>query len=162
MMPMVEANRMARRASAAALTFLLVLATGAGFSLGAGAARSPAEDEKSSADVLKALQGTWVSANENVELKWTFEGETLKATVNGTDYTCKVKLDATAKPNATADFLIDEGPEDAKGKTSKAIYKLDGEKLIICVSHPGKDRPKQFESAEGEAYLFELKKEKKS
>jgi uncharacterized protein (TIGR03067 family) len=159
---MVETNRMARHASAAALTFLLVLAIGAGLSLGAGAARSPADDEKSSADILKALQGTWVSANENFELKWTFEGETLKATVNRSDYTCKVKLDATAKPHATADFLIDEGPEDAKGKTSKAIYKLDGEKLKICVSHPGKDRPKEFATTEDEAYLFELKKEKKS
>ena len=105
------------------------------------------------------MKGTWVSARRMIDSKWTFEGETLKATVNGLDYTCKVKLDPKAKP-ATIDFIIDEGPEDAKGKTSKCIYKLDGEKLTLCVSLPGKDRPKEFEQTEGESFLFELKKEK--
>ncbi len=84
----------------------------------------------------------------------------LKASVNGTDYTCKVKVDPEAKPHATIDLTIDDGPEEAKGKISKAIYKLDGEKLTLCVSVPGKDRPKAFEQAPDEAYLFELKKQK--
>jgi uncharacterized protein (TIGR03067 family) len=76
------------------------------------------------------------------------------------DYTCKVKIDVDAKPNPTLDLMIDEGPEDAKGKLSKCIYKLDGEKLTVCVSAPGKERPKEFVPAEDEAYLFELKKAK--
>jgi uncharacterized protein (TIGR03067 family) len=78
------------------------------------------------------------------------------------DYTCKVTIDAKAKPHPSADFAIEEGPEDSKGKTSKCIYKLDGEKLTLCVSLPGKDRPKEFAQTEDEAYLFELKKQKKS
>ena len=76
------------------------------------------------------------------------------------DFTCKVKIDSKAKPHATIDLLIDEGPEDAERKTSMGIYKLDGEKLTLCVSHPGKDRPQEFEQTEGESHLFELKKEK--
>ena len=71
-----------------------------------------------------------------------------------------MKIDTEAKPFATIDLVIDEGPEDAKGKTSKGIYKLDGEKLTICVSAPGKDRPKEFTQVEDEAYLFAMKKQK--
>jgi uncharacterized protein (TIGR03067 family) len=140
---------------------LLFAAIGSGIALSAGADRAFGADEKSSAEVLKAFQGTWVTAAEGLDSKWTFEGETLKATVNGVDYTCKVKVDSNAKPHPTVDLAVDEGPEEAKGKTSKGIYKLDGEKLTLCVSVPGKDRPKEFAQAEDEAYLFELKKEKK-
>jgi uncharacterized protein (TIGR03067 family) len=150
-------NRMSPRASATGLAALLVVAIGAALLLGGGAPRALADDD-ASAEALKTLKGTWVS-DEGIDSKWTFEGETLKASVNGLDYTCKVKLDPKAKP-ATIDLLIDEGPEDSKGKTSKCIYKLEGEKLILCVSMPGKDRPKEFEQAEGESYVFELKKEK--
>jgi uncharacterized protein (TIGR03067 family) len=146
------------RASATGLSILLALAVGMALVLGGGAVRVLADDASSASDALKALKGTWVSA-EGIDSTWTFEGETLKASVNGLDYTCKVKIDPKAKP-ATLDFIIDEGPEDSKGKTSKCIYKFEGEKLILCVSHPGKDRPKEFEQTEGESYVFELKKEK--
>ncbi len=156
---MAFVNRMHSRSRALAtgLTALLTLAVGAALVLGGGGSRALAADETAT-DALKTLKGTWVS-DEGIDSSWTFDGETLKATVNGLDYTCKVKVDPKAKPMAL-DLLIDEGPEDAKGKTSKCIYKLDGEKLILCVSLPGKDRPKEFEQSEGEAYLFELKKEK--
>jgi uncharacterized protein (TIGR03067 family) len=118
------------------------------------------DDDKAQTEALKALEGTWVTKeNEGIEAKWVFAGASLKASVNGMDYSCKVKLDPAAKPHATADFLIDDGPEDAKGKTSKAIYVLDGDKLKICVSHPGKDRPKDFQQVPDEAELFELKKQ---
>jgi uncharacterized protein (TIGR03067 family) len=164
-------NRTATGASASALMALLTVAIG--FSLGVlGSANhsladvkktNPADTKKGKSDSLKAFQGTWQTAeNEGIDAKWTFEGTTLKATVNGVDYTCKVDLDAEAKPHPTMDLVIDEGPDDAKGKTSKAIYKLDGEKLTICVSMPGKDRPKDFMQVEDEAYLFELKKQKKN
>jgi uncharacterized protein (TIGR03067 family) len=123
-----------------------------------GAAR--AADDKQ-AEALKALEGTWVTKeNEGIEGKWIFTGASVKVSVNGMDYTCKVKLDPAAQPNATADLEIEEGPEDAKGKVSKAIYKLDGDKLKICVSHPGKDRPKEYEQVPDEAVLFELTKQK--
>jgi uncharacterized protein (TIGR03067 family) len=144
-------NRTGSRAWATGLAALLVLG---------GAAGVAAADDTSPADALKALKGTWVS-EEGIDSTWTFEGETLKASVNGMDYTCKVKADPKAKP-MNLDLLIDEGPEDSKGKTSKCIYKFDGEKLILCVSMPGKDRPKEFEQTEGESYVFELKKEKKA
>jgi len=156
---MAVTNRMGLRASAAGLTTLLTLAIWAGLSLGGGTARALGDDKPQS-ELLKPLQGTWGTEGEGLEAKWTFDGEKVKATVNGTDYNCKAKVDTAAKPFATIDLLIEEGPEDAKGKTSKGIYKLDGEKLTICVSAPGKDRPKEFTQVEDEAYLFTMKKQK--
>jgi uncharacterized protein (TIGR03067 family) len=112
---------------------------------------------------MKAIQGTWVSPeNSNLEAKWVFKGETLTASVNGMDYEGKVKIDDKAKPHATLDIELTEGPEDVKGKTAKAIYKLDGDKLIVSVSTPGRDRPKDFEPQPDEVHVFELKKEKKA
>ena len=108
---------------------------------------------------IKALQGTWVtSESDSLDAKWVIKGETLVATVNGMEYVGKLKVDDKAKPHSTLDIALTEGPEDAKGKTAKGVYKLDGEKLVIAVSHPGRDRPKDFEPVPDEVYLFELKK----
>jgi uncharacterized protein (TIGR03067 family) len=155
----VVTNRIGMRASAAGLTTLLSLAIWAGLGLSEGTARTLGDDKPQS-ELLKPFQGTWMTEGDGLDAKWTFEGEIVKATVNGTDYKCKVKVDAEAKPHPTIDLLVDEGPEEAKGKTSKGIYKLDGEKLTLCVSVPGKDRPKEFAQAEDEAYLFAMKKQK--
>lgn len=152
-------NRMGTRVSGSGLACLLVLAISAGFELTGSTSSALAADENTSAEALKSLKGTWVTEDSDIDSKWTFEGETVKASVNGIDYTCKVKIDPKAKPHSTVDFLIDEGPEESKGKTSQSIYKLDGEKLTLCVSLPGKDRPKDFEQAE-ETFVFKLKKEK--
>jgi uncharacterized protein (TIGR03067 family) len=127
----------------------------------ANAPRSP-DDEAAEAAALKAIQGTWVTPeNSNLEAKWVFKGNKLTASVNGMDYEGNVKIDDKAKPHATLDIELTEAPEDAKGKTAKAVYKLDGDKLIVCVAHPGHDRPKDFEPQPDEVYVFELKKEKK-
>ena len=60
------------------------------------------------------------------------------------EYTCKGKVDKDAKPLPRIDLVIEDGPEEAKGKTSKGIYKLDGEKLTLCVSVPGKRSAQGF------------------
>jgi len=121
------------------------------------------DDDKEQAEAVKAFEGTWVTEeNAGIEAKWVFTGTSVRATVNGMDYGCKMKLEPATKPNSTADFVIEDGPEDAKGKMSKAIYKLEGDKLTLCVSHPGKERPTKFEDVPEEAVLFQLKKQKKS
>jgi len=35
---------------------------------------------------------------------------------------------------------------ELKGKPGLGIYKLDGEKLTLCYTLPGKERPTKFES----------------
>ena len=134
--------------------------TAAGLAL-VGSPLSPAvaADDAAVAPALKAIQGTWATSDSSeIEAKWEFKGDILKASVNGMDYVGKIKVDDKAKPHSTLDIELTEGPEDAKGKTAKAVYKIDGDKLVIAVSHPGQDRPKDFEPVPDEVYLFEMKK----
>jgi uncharacterized protein (TIGR03067 family) len=152
---MAATKRLASEACTTGLTIALALSAALGLAL--SSARAFGDD---TADALKPFQGSWKTDGEGIDATWTFEGANLKATVNGQDYACKVTADPAAKPNGTLDLAINEGPEESKGKVSKAIYKLDGEKLTLCVSAPGKDRPKEFAQIEDESYLFVLKKQK--
>lgn len=139
---------------------LAALATGLGLVVAPGLVSA---DEKKVDETLKAIQGTWVPTDgSSIDSKWAFDGDNLKTSVNGVDYVCKITVDPKATPHATVDLAIKDGPDEAKGQTSKAIYKVDGEKLILCVALPGRDRPSKFEQDGDDAYLFELKKEKKS
>ncbi|WP_165219912.1 TIGR03067 domain-containing protein [Aquisphaera insulae] len=119
-----------------------------------------AADETAPAAALKALEGTWAtSSSDALDSKWIIKGETVEVTVNGMEYKGKLKADDKAKPSSTLDIELTEAPGDAKGKTAKAIYKLEGEKLTVAIAVPGNDRPKEFEQSPDEVYLFELKKE---
>ena len=55
------------------------------------------------------------------------------------------KLNPAATPKEI-DMMVAETPkDDFKGKTSLAIYELDGDTLKWCANAPGKDaRPKEF------------------
>jgi len=144
--------------------FLLTAALTIGVGL-AGVVSGPAsadEKVKKVDESLKAIQGTWVSVEDSgFDSIWIFDGDDLKSSVNGNEYISKVTADPKAKPHATVDIDIKDGPDESKGKTCKCIYKLDGEKLVLCLALPGRDRPKEFEQVDDEAYVFELKKEKK-
>jgi uncharacterized protein (TIGR03067 family) len=141
--------------------FALVCSLGL-LTLAAGVAtRTASADDAAISPAIKAIQGTWVtSENDSLDAKWAFKGENVEVSVNGQEYIGKIKADDQAKPHPTLDIAISEGPEETKGKTGKAIYKLDGEKLLISVSLPGHDRPKDFEAVPDEVYRFELKKKK--
>lgn len=119
-----------------------------------------ADDAELTGD-LKKLQGTWTNAgSDGPDSTWKFDGEKVKATVNGDDYSCSIKLDEKAEPHASIDVTIKDGPDDSKGKTVKGIYKFEGKKLHLCVAMPGQDsRPKSFESIESESHHFQLEKE---
>ncbi len=111
---------------------------------------------------LKKMQGTWVNAAEGeAELRWVFNGTTVKSTVNGVEYTSTITVAEKAEPLPTIDFAVTDGPEEFKGKKTLGIYKIDGDKLTICVAMPdtGK-RPSELKAVQDEAFLFELKRDK--
>jgi uncharacterized protein (TIGR03067 family) len=127
--------------------------------LGAGA-RLPAADDKPADGDLKKIQGKWTApAGDGGKVTYTFDGHKLKVGAPSRAYTMTVTLDSEAKPDRTIDLRIDEGPEDAKGKTSKGIYKFDGEKFVFCFRPEG-DRPSKFETVGYEQIVVELSRAK--
>ena len=107
---------------------------------------------------LKALEGVWTQDADGHENTWTFKGTNCKRDAPTRKYDMTMTLDAKATPKSV-DFKTDKGPEDAEGKTLKAIYKLDGDKLTICLGVM-EDRPKEFKQEEGSTFVFELKRKK--
>jgi uncharacterized protein (TIGR03067 family) len=122
-----------------------------------------ADDAKKVDGDLKTLQGSWVrDGDDGPDVKFTFEGDDLKVTVDGMDYKTTITVDSKANPHPSIDLTIKEGPGDSAGKKAKAIYKIDGKKLLFRVSLPGIDtRPSDFKVEDPDSHLFQLKKEEK-
>jgi uncharacterized protein (TIGR03067 family) len=120
---------------------------------------------------LEKLKGAWVVAKGEAggqELPKEFLSS-IVLTLEGDKYTVEgipdgkqsgdLKLDAT-KDKKEMSIEVKEGAQS--GTTTKAIYKLEDEKLIVCYSFGGDEFPKEFKAAEGEPYLlitYERKKE---
>jgi uncharacterized protein (TIGR03067 family) len=120
-----------------------------------------AADDKDGGD-LKKLEGKWTtsSGQGGDKITYSFKGNKLKVEAPTRTYEMTVTLDATAKPEKSIDFKIDEGPDDAKGKTCKGIYKFDGgDKFIFCFRPEG-DRPEKYEQVGYEQIVSELKRVK--
>ncbi len=111
---------------------------------------------------LKALEGEWtVKSGSGEEVLYKFKGDKLEIKAPSRSYKMTVKIDPTAKPEKTIDFQIDDGPDDAKGKTSKGIYKLedDNNTFVFCFRGEG-DRPDKYEQVGFEQILSKLKRKK--
>jgi uncharacterized protein (TIGR03067 family) len=121
---------------------------------------------------MKKLQGTWIltalttdgNATANVA-EWDF-----KLTIKGNKYTVRVRgrttLEGTIKINPTRKPKVFEethttGPK--KGQASVGIYKLEGDRLTLCLPETGKDnRPTEFVSKSGTQHeLTVFKRDKK-
>jgi uncharacterized protein (TIGR03067 family) len=112
-------------------------------------------------DDLKKLEGKWtVPSGGGGAVTYTFKAKTLKIEAPSRKYEMTITLDAAAKPDKTIDLKIDEGPDDAKGKTSKGIYKFDGNDKFIFCFRPEGDRPTKFEMVGFEQILTELTRAK--
>ncbi len=114
-------------------------------------------DEPKASD-LDRLQGTWaivsMEFSGNPANPEDIEGRVL--VIKGEDFTDSrkdevfakgtLKLDPKAKPK-TLDATFSEGA--LEGKTSLAIYELDGDTLKVCVSQDEGERPKALSTEPG-------------
>ena len=117
-------------------------------------------DEAKVSGDLKKMQGTWILKAGDNKVPWVFEGDTMKTRFNEEDYVTKVTVNDKASPHPSIDFEIIQGAEDAKGKVAKGIYKLEDDKLIVCVALPDTDsRPNEFKGLQNETMLFSLTRE---
>jgi uncharacterized protein (TIGR03067 family) len=119
-----------------------------------------AAEDKDGGD-LKKLEGKWTapSGQAGDKVTYSFKGNKLKIETPSRSYEMTVTLDAAAKPEKSIDFKIDEGPDDAKGKTCKGIYKFAGDKFIFCFRPEG-DRPEKYEQIGYEQIVTELTRAK--
>jgi uncharacterized protein (TIGR03067 family) len=115
---------------------------------------------------LKALQGSWKTVGLEIAgkslpkdglLDFTFEiGADGKSKAKAPqDETLAMITVNPKKTPKTIDNLHETGPE--KGKKQYGIYKLEGDKLTVCITRAGSDeadRPKEFTSKDSSNVLF--------
>ena len=125
---------------------------------------------------LKALQGKWKAVTLEAGGKplpkdavpdFTY---TIRADGKATgkmpkgEYTAAITVDPKRDPK-TIDNLHESG--DQKGKKQYGVYKLEGDKLTVCITAPGRaeaDRPKDFNTKDTANVLFvfeRIKEDKK-
>lgn len=124
---------------------------------------------------LKALQGKWKAVALEAGGKalpkeaipdFTFTiGADGKSTgkMAGSEYSATIAVNPKKDPK-TMDNTHESGA--AKGKKQFGVYKLEGDKLTVCITAPGseeKDRPKDFATKDTQyaVFVFERVKEDK-
>jgi uncharacterized protein (TIGR03067 family) len=110
-----------------------------------------------------ALYGTWSCVSAIVDGKSLPEETTKLLRLTITEHTYKTEKGPevlfessyttdSAKNPREIDMLGTEG--ELKGKQAQGIFALNGDRLEICYTMPGSERPKRFESVPGsKAYL---------
>ena len=108
--------------------------------------------DKAVDEEIAKWQGTWKAVSMEHDGKSTppEKLQPIKLTVEGANYHFQngefsergaYKFDPKHVPK-TLDIVVGEGPD--KGKVYLVIYKVEGDRLTICLESANKSRPKQF------------------
>jgi len=143
--------------------FAVTLATALFVSGSAAPAPVPADKDEAKAE-LERLAGTWkvvsikkegveliADQDDPPELVITFKKDgSFEWAKKGGDPGMISNIDPSKKPKEV-DYVFSAG--DNKGKTQKAIYKLDGDTFSDCFTEVGeKERPTEFKSTKTNGY----------
>lgn len=129
---------------------------------------------------IKRLEGTWIVVSEEVNGRklneaeinaqsnepMVIKGNTLREFKgDGATLNSEFKIDPTAKPK-TLDLAVISATGDLKkyeGKRSRAIYKLDGDRLKVCwtLFAVERERPKEFATKPDSGLLLSVYKRSK-
>lgn len=113
-------------------------------------------DEPAAKDDLAKLQGEWktmIGANKDRPVTFSIKDKAIAVkftTGDGDTLNLKgeIKLNDSASPR-TIDFVkFKNNGEDMED--SLGLYKVDGDKLTVCVGAPGEPRPGDFKAGEGD------------
>lgn len=134
-----------------------------------GLARADDDDKKEDKKAADPIAGVWKAVSyeqdgqkgdEAPDYVLSFKAGKYSQKNNGMeDETGSYKLDTEKKPHEVT-LTIESGRD--KGKKQPGIFKVDGDKLTLCLAMPGSDkRPEKFEAGEGSnAILVTFKRDK--
>lgn len=130
--------------------------------------REKAASADASKGDLAKLQGKWsamVGPEKNIPLVVVFKGNSasFKLTVQGEEreFAGEIKLDESAKPHKTIDWVKFKRPNGEDAPENLGIYEFDGKDLKICNGGPGNERPTEFKPGDDDhPRLIILKKER--
>jgi uncharacterized protein (TIGR03067 family) len=121
-------------------------------------------------DDLAKFQGNWmiqIGRNNDFTIALSFKGTSvaLKGTrPNGEDFALKgeIKLDESAKPHKTIDWVGFKRPDGDDAPPNLGIYEiLDDGAIRVCSGGPGNERPSEFKAGEdGPPHLGVMKRAK--
>jgi uncharacterized protein (TIGR03067 family) len=120
-------------------------------------------DEKAVKEEVAKWQGTWnaISMQHDGKLTPQEKLKPIKLTVEGASYHFQngdfnehgtYKFHPDQDPKAL-DIVVGEGPD--KGKAYLVIYKVEADRLTICLESDNKNRPKQFTGKAGTGCVLE-------
>jgi uncharacterized protein (TIGR03067 family) len=132
-------------------------------------------DGEKTRTALKGVSGTWVVVgseargkkitNDELPWQWTFTADgkaVLTDRKKGDESHYTYTIDPSRQPR-TIDLTY-QGPSPALKNTRQlGIYKVEGNKLTICLSPPGaaeKDRPREFAARAEGSFLMRLERAK--
>jgi uncharacterized protein (TIGR03067 family) len=121
-------------------------------------------DDDAVKNELKRHQGTWIATSSTFDgqkapdeiarsiqrivtedhVVWERQGKRFAGT--------KIELDPTADPKKI-DVIPDGGRN--RGERIQGIYKLDGDRLTICMAAAGQPRPKEFNAEKGSGWTVQ-------
>jgi uncharacterized protein (TIGR03067 family) len=119
-------------------------------------------DETTKADIAK-WQGAWQATSMLSDGKSMSDEQLkkIKLMVSGTDYHFqngsfnergRYKFDVAKSPKQL-DIIVGDGAD--KGKVYQVIYKVDGDRLTICLEKANSRRPTEFTGAAGSGCVLE-------
>jgi uncharacterized protein (TIGR03067 family) len=132
-----------------------------------------ADDAEKSHKELTALEGKWKSVSMEVgtlklskeqaqafTLNVSANGKSALKVLHGEMQAAIIKVNPNKSPK-TIDFHFDGG--GLKGKKHFGIYKLNGDKLTMCLNLEGSEkyRPKDFNPREGTVFVYERQRDEK-
>ena len=121
-------------------------------------------DDDAVKNELKRHQGTWIATSSTYDgqkapdeiarsikhivaqdhVVWERQGKRFAGT--------KIELDPTPDPK-NIDVIPDGGPN--RGERVLGIYKLDGDRLTICMARAGQPRPQEFKAEKGSGWTLQ-------
>ncbi len=115
-------------------------------------------------DLLRSLEGTWtfdflevdgnlVPSAHTQHSRILIDGDRFRTESPEATYEGVFNIDAEASPQHI-DIEFTEGPE--AGSWNHGIFRLDGDKLEICLDMTGEPRPREFGTAAGRGHAYEV------